>query len=170
MGKSPSWTDNRFSVGQEIPSILWNLKIYFHIHKSPLPIPILSQFNPVYAPSHYFKFHCSIILQSTLSSSKWSPLLISLHESTMSLFCLQYVPHVSPILFFWNVLPENLAKSVCHKVPNYVVFSSPFLLRSSYPKISSAASFPQKLSPYVPPSICATNPRTHTKQQLKCNK
>jgi len=37
-----------FSGGQKLFCLLWNLKVYFHVHKS-LPLgTILSQLNPVH--------------------------------------------------------------------------------------------------------------------------
>jgi len=73
MEQSPSWEANWFSASQEIPSILWNLKVHYHIHNSLPPVPILSHINPVYTPiSHFLKVHLNIILPSLPVSSKWS--------------------------------------------------------------------------------------------------
>jgi hypothetical protein len=43
MEQSPSWGAKWFSASQEIPCILWNPKVQYHIHKCPPPAPILSQ-------------------------------------------------------------------------------------------------------------------------------
>ena len=44
--QSRSWEANRFSDSQEIPCILWNLKVHYHIHKCPCPYPEPVQSSP----------------------------------------------------------------------------------------------------------------------------
>ena len=52
-----------FPANQEIPCILWNLKVYYHTHKRLPPVPILSQLHPVpTTPSH---FRRSILILSS---------------------------------------------------------------------------------------------------------
>jgi hypothetical protein len=47
---------------QELPSILWNPKIHYLVHKSPSLVPIQSQTNPFQATPFYLsKINSNII-------------------------------------------------------------------------------------------------------------
>jgi len=71
--QSPSWEANNHLASQEIPCLLWNPKIHYHVHKSPPLVPILNQANPVNNfQIYFFKIHSNIILRSKPRSSKWS--------------------------------------------------------------------------------------------------
>ena len=83
MEQRPSWKANRFAVSQEIPHILWNQKVHYHVHH------ILSQPNTVHTPaSQFLKIHRNIILPSKPWSPQWSLSLRFPHQEPV---------HASPL-------------------------------------------------------------------------
>jgi len=71
--RSPSWEANRFAASQEIPRISRNPKVHYRTHKSPPPVSILGQPNPLHIPTSYLlEIHPNIIHPSTSRSPQWS--------------------------------------------------------------------------------------------------
>jgi hypothetical protein len=48
MRHSPSWETDNLSASHEIPRILWNTNVHYHIQYSPYPLPILIQISPLH--------------------------------------------------------------------------------------------------------------------------
>jgi len=58
MVQSPSWEANWFAASQEITHISRNPTVHYRTHKSPPPVSILGQPNPVHIPtSHLLEIH-----------------------------------------------------------------------------------------------------------------
>ena len=99
MKRSPFWETNRFSASQEIPRILWNPKVHYHLHKCPPPVPILIQINPVHTTTTHF-----LNIPSMPGSHKWSLSLRFLHQNPVYASP-QFALHAPPISFFSILSP-----------------------------------------------------------------
>jgi len=107
---SPSLETNPFSTSQEIPHILWYLKVHYLIHKCLPPVSILRQLGPVHnSTSHFLKIHLYIILPSMPGSPKWFITLRFSHQNPAHVFPLphtSYMPDPSHSSRFYH--PKNI--------------------------------------------------------------
>jgi len=74
MVQSPSWEANWFAASQKLSAFYWNLKVHYHTHKPPPPVPILGQPNPVHIPTSWrsiliLSTHLCLVLPSGLFPS-----------------------------------------------------------------------------------------------------
>ena len=127
MVQSPSWEANRFAT-QEIPRISRNPKVHYRTHKSPPPVSIMGQPNPVHIPTfHLLEIHPNIIHPSTPRSPQCSPSLRFPHQDPIHPPSPHtYAPHAQPISFFSILSPTQYwVKSTTQLAPRYAVSSSP---------------------------------------------
>jgi hypothetical protein len=67
---SLSWGATNRAITQELPSILWNPKVQYYLHKSPPLVPILNHINPISLRSIFILFtHLHLGLPSGLYTS-----------------------------------------------------------------------------------------------------
>jgi len=124
MDRSP-WESNRFSASQEIPRILCNTNVHHRTHKSPPPVPILTQLDPVHNPtSLFFKIHLNIILTSTPGSPKWSLSLRFPHQYASPLPHTRYMTRPSHFSRFDH--PNNIGWGV-EIIKLLIMYFSPLL-------------------------------------------
>jgi hypothetical protein len=73
MELNPSGGAANSAATQEFPSILWNPKVHYRGHKSPLLVPILNLIYPIHTiPTYLCKIHFNIVNPLT----PWSSLFL----------------------------------------------------------------------------------------------
>jgi hypothetical protein len=99
------------SVSQDIPRILWSLKVCHCVTMCPPPVPILSQINPFDAP-HPTSWRSMLMLTSHLILGLSSGLFPSgfLTKTLYTPLLSPCVLHAPPISFFLILSPEQYWK------------------------------------------------------------
>ena len=94
----------------------------YNVYKNPPPVPVLSQINPVHAPtSHFLKIHLCIILSYMPGYSKWS---FSLMFPRQNPICTSPFPH--------TCLHAHPSHSSRFDQPNYIIIFIDWLIVSGY--------------------------------------
>jgi len=155
------WESDATWASKEIPRVLWDPKVHCRIHKSPPPLPVLSQRNPVHAsPSHFLEIYFNITLPSTPRSPKFS---VPFSFPDKNLVCTSYIPLRTTFPAYLILLDmlnriilgeeyRSLSSSLCNFLHSPV--TSSFL-----GQISSWTPYSRKFSPR--PSLNVTDQVSH---------
>jgi hypothetical protein len=109
---------------RELPSILWNPKVRYRVHKSPPLVPILSQFDPIHTtPTYLFKVHFNIFahlhfgLPSCLFPSGFPTNILCIHIFQPSCYipCPSHPPWLDYSNYIWR--RENLQRNNRYFLP-----------------------------------------------------
>ena len=165
MVQSPSWEANWFA--EEIPRISRNPKVHYRTHKSPQPVSIFGQPNPVHIPtSNILEIHPNIIHPSTPRCPQWSLSFWFPHQDPIHPPPHPYAPHTQPISFFSILSPAQYwVRSTNHLAPRYAISSIPPLPHPSSVQIFSSTPCSQTPSTSFPAAMSATKFHTHTKEE-----
>lgn len=125
---SSSREANHFILCQEISHILINMSVHYLDYKNLSFASIQHKINLIHPI--YFKIHCNVILSSMPRSSKWShffrfptKLLYAFLNSPMCAMC------CPAHLFLLKLITVIISgEKYSHETPQYVVFSSIWLL------------------------------------------
>jgi hypothetical protein len=101
------WEGNSLSSSQKIMCLLWNLKVHYHIHKSPLLKPILSQINfvHIFTRSFYVRFNIRLSSHLRLYLVPRSPPFMLFDQKVCAylIFTMCVVYHTIPSSLLWSV-------------------------------------------------------------------
>jgi hypothetical protein len=107
MELSPSWEAANCAATQELPSILWNPKVHYRVHKSP---PLVISWAK-WISSYLSKIHFNIVHAPTSWSSQWSlsfwfshqyPICIPLRHNSCYMPCSSHPPWLDHSNYTWR--------------------------------------------------------------------
>jgi hypothetical protein len=143
MKLSPPWESASRAATQELISILWYPKVHYRVHKGALPVPILSQIDPVHTTPSYLK---SILILST--------------NLRLGLPC-----GLAPSGFLTNILHAFLFDPIRATCPAHLILEF-IILRNNTSRIVQAMKLPLHLSS-VQIFSSDTKFHTHTEPMAK---